>query len=122
MIWIAIGIGGALGSMMRHGMNSIVAHTIGHATPYATLGVNVIGCGVIGLLAGLLAAGRIQMTAAERAFVFVGVLGGSTTYSTFGLDTFTLAHTGHAAAAFWNVAAHIVLGLGAVYAGYALAS
>ena len=120
MTWIAVAAGGALGSMLRHVMNGIVTHTTGRATPYATLSVNVIGCAVIGLLAGLLASGRIQMTGAERAFVFVGVLGGFTTYSTFGLDTITLAHGGHPATAFWNVAGHIVLGLGAVYAGYAL--
>jgi CrcB protein len=122
MTWIAVGIGGAVGSMLRHGMNGIVAHAIGRPSPYATLAVNVIGCAAIGLLAGLLASGRMQMSGPERAFVFVGILGGFTTYSSFGLDTFTLAHTGHAAAAFWNVAAHIVLGLGAVYAAYALAS
>jgi len=120
MTWIAVAAGGAIGSMLRHGMNGLVTRVSGQATPYATLGVNVIGCAAIGLLAGLLASGRIHMTGAERAFVFVGILGGFTTYSTFGLDTFTLAHAGSPAAAFWNVAGHIVLGLGAVYAGYAL--
>jgi len=120
MTWLAIAAGGALGSVLRHGMNGIVAHALGRPTPYATLSVNVLGCLAIGVLAGLLAAGRVQMTGGQRAFVFVGVLGGFTTYSTFGLDTFTLANTGRAAAAFWNVAAHVVVGLGAVYAGFAL--
>ena len=55
-----------------------------------------------------------------RTFLFVGVLGGFTTFSSFGLDTFTLAHGGNHAAAFWNVAGQIGLGLGAVWLGFNL--
>jgi len=56
-----------------------------------------------------------------RAFVFVGILGGFTTFSTFGLDTLTLAHEGRPLAAAANVAVQVAVGLTAVFAGYAIA-
>jgi CrcB protein len=58
--------------------------------PLATVIVNVVGGCVIGVLAGLVATGRMPMRASWREFVFVGILGGFTTFSTFGLDTLTL--------------------------------
>jgi CrcB protein len=57
-----------------------------------------------------------------RTFLIVGVLGGFTTFSSLGLDTFTLMRGGQAAMALANVAAHLVLGLGAVWAGFVIAS
>ena len=119
--WIAAGVGGALGSLARHGVNTLVARRSLHPVPYATLIVNVAGCAVIGVLAGLLASQRISMGPVLRVFVFVGILGGFTTFSSFGLDTFTLARGGRTSAAAWNVAAQVVLGLAAVAGGYAAA-
>ena len=81
--------------------------------------VNLAGCLVIGLLAGLIASERMTMTPAVRAFVFVGVLGGFTTFSSFGLDTFTLAHGGRADVAAFNVAIQVAVGCALVAAGYA---
>src|SRR5262245_49177418 len=104
MTWIAVAVGGALGSMARHSVNLEVAHRLQRAVPWATFVVNIIGCVVIGALAGRIASGRLQVTPVVRAFVFVGVLGGFTTFSSFGLDTFTLGHGGDHAAAFWNIA------------------
>ena len=119
--WLAVGLGGALGSMARHGVNVLIASRFGQVVPYATLVVNVAGCAVIGVLAGLLAADRLSMTPTARLFVFVGVLGGFTTFSSFGLDTFALAREGRHAAALWNVGAQVVIGLAAVAGGYLLA-
>ena len=119
--WIAVAIGGALGSMARHGVNVAVARIVGQPSPLATLCVNVIGCAVIGALAGLLAADRLEMAGAARLFVFVGLLGGFTTFSSFGLDSFTLLNQGRFAAACGNVAAQVLLGLAAVGLGYSLA-
>ena len=121
--WLAVGIGGALGSVLRHAVNVGVHHRWPQARfPYATLFVNVLGCFVIGLLAGLIATRRISPPPEWREFVFVGVLGGFTTFSTFGLDTFTLARAQDMPAAALNVALHAGCGLGAVYAGYAAGS
>jgi CrcB protein len=118
MTWIAIATGGALGSVARHGVNVLMSRIVHRPVPYATAAVNLVGCVAIGMLAGLLASNRLHMTAQVRAFVFVGVLGGFTTFSSFGLDTFTLSREGSYAVAFWNVAAQVGLGLLGVAAGF----
>jgi fluoride exporter len=112
-------MGGALGSMARHGINQLV-HDRWLATrfPAATAVVNVLGCLVIGLLAGLLASERLAMRPNWREFVFVGLLGGFTTFSTFGLDTFLLTRTHSAGQAALNVALQVIGGLAAVWLGY----
>ena len=120
MIWLAVAAGGALGSMARHGVNIVFAHVLERASPYATGTVNLIGSAAIGLLAALIATGRLHMSTEARTFVFVGILGGFTTFSSFMLDTFTLGHGGDHAIAFWNVALQTGFGLAAVWAGYRL--
>ena len=120
MIWLAVAVGGALGSMARHAVNVYFAHVLEHAIPYATGAVNLIGSAVIGLLAALIATGRLHMSTELRTLVFVGILGGFTTFSSFMLDTFTLGHGGDHSLAFWNVALQVALGLGAVWGGYRL--
>ena len=120
MIWLAVAVGGALGSMARHAVNVYFAHVLEHAIPYATGAVNLIGSAVIGLLAALIASGRLHMSTELRTLVFVGILGGFTTFSSFMLDTFTLGHGGDHSLAFWNVALQVALGLCAVWGGYRL--
>jgi fluoride exporter len=120
MIWLAVAAGGALGSMARHGVNLLFAHVLERATPYATASVNLVGSAVIGLLAALIANGRLHMSTTTRTFVFVGILGGFTTFSSFMLDTFTLGHGGDHSLAFWNVALQTAFGLVAVWGGYRL--
>jgi len=120
VIWLVIGLGGAIGSAARHGVNVAITHTIGRSVPYATAAVNISGCFTIGLLAGLVAHGRLTLSPTLRAFIFVGILGGFTTFSSFGLDTLTLATTGDRWLALWNVAGQVVIGIGAVFAGFYL--
>jgi CrcB protein len=120
MVWFAVAAGGALGSMARHGVNIFFAHVLERAIPYATATVNLVGSAMIGLLAALIATGRLHMSSETRTFVFVGILGGFTTFSSFMFDTFTLGHGGDHATAFWNVALQIAFGLAAVWAGYRL--
>jgi CrcB protein len=121
MTWIAVAVGGALGSALRHWVNMEIAHRFGNPVPHATVLVNVIGCVVIGALAGRIAGGHLHMTAAMRTFVFVGVLGGFTTFSSFGLDTFTLVQGGDHVAAFWNIVVQVGVGLAGVWLGFSLA-
>jgi fluoride exporter len=120
MMWLAVAIGGALGSMARHAVNLWFAHVLERAVPYATAAVNIVGSIVIGALAALVATGRLHMSPEMRTFVFVGILGGFTTFSSFMLDTFTLGHGGEHALAFWNVALQTGLGLLAVWIGFRL--
>jgi CrcB protein len=120
--WLMVGVGGALGSMARHGVGLAIARLFPtRVTPVATMTVNLAGCLAIGVLAGLIASDRMTMTPAVRAFVFVGILGGFTTFSSFGLDTFTLAHSGRTALAAGNMAIQVGLGCALVAAGYAAA-
>ena len=123
MVWLAIAAGGALGSMARHGVNMLVhGRWPAMKFPLATAVVNIAGCLIIGALAGLIMSNRITPRLYWREFVFVGILGGFTTFSTFGLDTVTLARTHSLTPAIWNVAAQVALGLLAVQAGILLAS
>ena len=117
----AVAVGGALGSLARHGVNSAVAYFFGRPVPFATAAVNLLGSAAVGVLAGLLASGRLTMAPTMRAFVFVGILGGFTTFSSFMLDTLALAQSGQASLAMSNVVAQTVVGLIAVFAGYYLA-
>jgi len=116
--WIAVAIGGALGSVARHGVNRIV-HQEWPLLPFplATIIVNIVGCCVIGMLAGLVGTGRLPMRANWREFICVGILGGFTTFSTFGLDTITLVRSGDSSQALLNILLHVVCGLAAVHFG-----
>jgi CrcB protein len=116
--WIAVALGGALGSVARHGVNRLVHQGWPFVRfPLATVVVNIVGCCVIGVLAGLVATGRLPMRTNWREFIFVGILGGFTTFSTFGLDTITLVRSGGGSQAFLNILLHVVGGLGAVQLG-----
>jgi len=121
MTWIAVGLGGAIGSLARHGVNAAFAHLTETTTPYATATVNILGSLVIGVLAGLMAGGKLHMTPVMRTFVFVGILGGFTTFSSFMLDTLTLGHGSEHGLAVSNVLLQVVIGSVAVFAGYAAA-
>ena len=119
MTWIAVALGGMLGTLARHAVNIAVARSMKPA-PYATAIVNILGSAIIGGLAGSISSGRLLMPGPLRVFVFVGLLGGFTTFSSFMLDTLALAEGGSASAAFANVAGQTVLGLAATFAAYRL--
>jgi fluoride exporter len=122
LVWIAVGLGGAFGAMARHGVNGLVhRHWPLLRFPLATAVVNILGCCLFGLLAGAVASGRLAMPVYWREFAFVGVIGGFTTFSTFGFDTLTLLRTGASAQAAFNVAVQLVGGIGGLYAGLLVA-
>ena len=118
MIWLAVSFGGALGSMARHFVNLEMAHRFERSVPYATAIVNLAGAALIGWLGGLVATERVVMSTTLRTFVFVGILGGFTTFSSFMLDTFTLGHGGDHLSASVNVIGQNALGLALVWLGY----
>jgi len=97
--------------MARHAVNIALARTTGQTMPYATAIVNIVGSAIIGLLAGLIASGRWNPDATIRAFVFVGLLGGFTTFSSLALDTLTLDRESRAVVAGLNIATQLGLGL-----------
>jgi CrcB protein len=83
--------------------------------------VNVIGCLVAGVLAGL-AEKHDLLSADTRLLVFTGVLGGFTTFSAFGLETMFLLKRGDVAIAAANVVVSVIAGLAALWLGLSLAS
>lgn len=118
MTWAAVAAGGAIGSVARHLVNRWTqARWMAAPIPVGTAIANLTGCFVIGLLAGLLASNRLALPSSWREFVFVGLLGGFTTFSSFGLETFVLGRTSAGDAAL-NVIVHVVGGLLAVWVGY----
>jgi CrcB protein len=123
-IILLVGVGGFLGSVCRYLANREVQHLVGApGFPYGTLAVNVIGCLLIGLLNGVAESrGIFNPDSQTRALVFIGFLGGFTTFSAFGYETFTLARDGEILRAFGNIALQIALGLGAVWVGHKLSS
>ena len=115
------GIGGFIGSSLRYAVSGYIQlWSKSIAFPYGTLAVNIIGCFIIGLLSQL-AESRGVFTAESRTFVFIGILGGFTTFSAFGNETMNLWRDGQNSLAMANIAAHLVLGLGAVWIGRVLA-
>ena len=122
MIWLAVALGGALGSVARHGVNVLFTQLLERAAPYATATVNLAGSLVIGVLAALIATGRLQWSVELRTFVFVGILGGFTTFSSLMLDTFTLAEGHQVSTAVLNVAVQVFFGYAAAYIGFKIAA
>jgi len=117
-----VGSGGFIGAVFRYWLSGLALRAAPLAAfPYGTLAVNMLGCLLIG--AGIGLADARQLFSLEfRLFAFVGVLGGFTTYSTFGFDTFELLRETEVARAALNVTVHVVLGVVMVWAGYTLAA
>ncbi|KAA3644836.1 MAG: fluoride efflux transporter CrcB [Chloroflexi bacterium] len=119
ILWV--GIGGFLGAVLRYGLVSIV-HRSGEvvAFPYGILTANLIGSFLIGFLS-VWGDGQEFLPAEARAFIFIGLLGSFTTFSTFANDSLNLLRVEQSNMAFANMALHLFLGLGAVWLGRVLA-
>ena len=116
-----IGIGGFIGSVFRYLLSGYVQNWSATSRfPSGTLLVNVLGCFIIGFLSQLVESQGV-FTPEARAFLFIGCLGGFTTFSTFGNESFNLLRDGQHALTLFNVGLHIVLGLIAVWFGRNLA-
>ena len=115
---LLVGAGGFVGSILRFGVGGLTYRLLPAATmPYGTLVVNVVGCLAIGILGGVGDARQIAATEV-RLFLFIGLLGGFTTFSAFGYETLALVRAAEPLRAALNVGLHIVLGLSAVWLGY----
>ncbi|MGH9336909.1 MAG: fluoride efflux transporter CrcB [Vicinamibacteria bacterium] len=115
-------MGGAIGSVLRYLASGWVQRfDLWGSFPAGTLTVNVAGCAALGLLGGLSEA-RSVFSPSARLFLFIGVLGGFTTFSTFSYETLALIRTGEAAKAFLNVAASLLFCLAGTWLGYGVGS
>ena len=111
--------GGGAGAVCRYLLAAGTQKLTGSGFPAGTLTVNVIGCFFLGLL-GCLLAGPFLVREEYRMAVLVGFLGGFTTFSTFGLETFSLLNDGQRGLALANIFLSNGLGLAAVWLGYRL--
>ena len=115
-----VGLGGAIGAMLRFWMSQAITKQLGHGFPYGTLAVNILGCLAMGLLAGGLVKTMPVHAPEIRAFVGVGILGGFTTFSAFSLETVMLMERGDMAQAGIYVAASVIACIFAVWLGMVL--
>jgi CrcB protein len=116
----SIGFAGFIGTLLRYWLSGVIARRYGETFPYGTLAVNLFGCFVIGLLFYLFY-DRALASPTLRTTIFIGLLGGFTTFSSYGLQTFTLLRDGELFLALANVVASNVIGLALVWVGYSLA-
>jgi CrcB protein len=114
---LLVGLGGFAGAVARHLLGGwILHHTVSARFPWSTFAVNVLGCLLIGVLAGL--AERFEMIGpAARLLLFTGVLGGFTTFSAFGLETTFLMRRGEILVALAYIAGSVMIGIGALWLG-----
>lgn len=119
--WLLVGIGGGVGSVARYLLSTWTMHAAAPAKfPLGTFVVNLLGCLLAGVLAGL-AERHAVFDAQVRLLLMVGVLGGFTTFSAFGLETAQLLRRGEWLVATGYVGGSVLLGIGAVLLGLWLA-
>jgi CrcB protein len=117
-LYIAVALGGALGTLGRYAVSGVVANAFGETFPWGTLIVNVTGSFIIGFFATLTAPdGRLFVGGTTRQFVMTGLCGGYTTFSSFSLQTLNLIRDGEWLYAGGNVAGSVVLCLFFVWLG-----
>jgi len=117
--FLLIGLGGAIGAVARYIVSGIDYKWSFGIFPVSTLIVNLSGSFVIGFLWGLFEV--VAVSSNLRMFVFIGILGGFTTFSTFALENFNLLKDGERNIAFLNILISNMLGIGLVFAGYLIA-
>jgi CrcB protein len=114
---ILIFLGSGLGGVLRYAMQGWFQRLTESTFPLGTLVVNITGCALIGFLSALFT-GPVLIREEYRVGVTIGMIGGFTTFSTFGLETFTLASAGQ----FWFASLNVVLSCGfgfvAVWTGF----
>ena len=113
--YLLVAAGAAVGGVSRYAMAGWLQARVGPTFPLGTLAVNVLGCAAIGALSG--PGLRIPLDDEARALLVVGLLGGFTTFSAFGFESYALLTGGRPSAAAANVALNVGLGLAAVGAG-----
>jgi CrcB protein len=115
-----IGLAGFVGTLRRYWLSGVVARRYGETFPLGTLVVNLTGCFLVGLLFYILQE-RFVVNPTARTVILIGLLGGFTTFSSFGLQTFTLLQDGELGLAALNLTASNFIGLALVWVGYTLA-
>lgn len=116
---MAIGIGGAIGTLLRYSISGLDYKFSNGIFPFSTLLVNLMGSFAIGILWGAFEDSAVPPTI--RTFMFIGLLGGFTTFSTFALENFNLIKDGERIIAVMNILISNLFGVGLVFIGYGMA-
>ncbi len=117
---LVVALGGAFGAASRYVLAGAVHRILPATFPYGTFFVNITGCFLFGVIAGI-ADERSAIGPDARRFLLVGVLGGFTTFSSYTYESFALVRDGQLVSAFANTAGQVVVGFAALWAGYVLA-
>lgn len=120
MQWLAIALGGALGSVLRFAAVSYLTPLFGIRFPLGTFAVNLVGSFLIGV-AYVLLVEKTTLPVEWRLFFITGMLGGFTTFSAFSLEMLQLWQTGHVVNALVYASSSVILGLFMAFLGMALA-
>jgi fluoride exporter len=124
-----VAVGGSLGALARYGTGLAAAHLLGKGFPWGTLLVNVAGCFLMGVVMSIMADLEPRLTTSPQLKtvfdlwhkgVAIGVLGGLTTFSSFGADTLRELSAGRTGIGIANIAANVILSLAAVWLGMLL--
>jgi len=109
-------VGGAIGTVLRYAISGLPHKIYDGSFPWGTLVVNLAGSFLIGLFWGLL--GRENITSNVKMFLFIGLFGSFTTFSTFAFESLNLIRDGNIKFAIINMLASNVLGVILVFAGF----
>ncbi len=104
---LAIGSGGFIGAVLRAYLNGLISHKLPHDIPIGTLGVNLIGSFIMGILIAYFMYTTI-FSVHTKSFLSTGILGALTTYSTFAIESFMLLEGGHIFLALTNISLNAI--------------
>jgi CrcB protein len=115
---LAVRLGGLLGTVVRYKLGGwVLHHTAGYRFPVSTFVVNMLGCGLVGLLVGI-AEHRHELSPTVRLLLITGFCGGFTTFSAFGFETMYLLRRNEIGWAAANAVLSVLVGVTAVWWGW----
>ena len=120
MKFLMIALGGGIGALLRYGISGLTYRFMDGGFPWGTLAVNLLGCFFIGFLWVIFE--RTILPPSGRDFIFIGLLGALTPFSTYGFETVNLLRDGEFRQALMNFALNNLLGVALVLAGMFLAA
>lgn len=117
LTYLAIGSGGFIGAILRAYLNGFINHRVAHDLPFGTLGVNLIGSFIMGILIAYFMY-TSYFSLHVKSFLTTGILGALTTYSTFAIESVLLLNGAHYLLASFNMALNVFGSVGFAFIGY----